>query len=162
MFFFFPPACDRHGQHHVFQQGQVGNQLEGLEDKSQVFTAKISPLFRCEPVQIQGVHHHLPPAGTIHGPHHRQQGGFSGTGLPGDGDELPVVNVKIHTIQGCDPVIACGICFAEVMYFNEVVCHSFFPLPKGVVKGFSGHRWDPCVRPSQPGKGWPEGLRPKP
>ena len=49
-----------HGEHHIFDHRQVGNELEGLEDKTEIFPPEVRKLLDGKLVDSNTVDHYLP------------------------------------------------------------------------------------------------------
>ena len=88
-----------HWQHHVFEQGQHGQELEELEDNTHV----LAPPDRHAPL-VHAVQHGLPdphpPRGRmINAGHHIEQGRFAAARAPNDADELPLIEDCVQALQ---------------------------------------------------------------
>ena len=94
------------GQLHVFQHGQLGDQVVLLEDEPQHFVPDLRLL-----VIIHGGYVHAPQmvgtaGGNIQTADDVHGGGFAGTGLAHNGYKLPLVDGKAHAVQGVNVLVA--------------------------------------------------------
>jgi hypothetical protein len=70
-----------------------------LKDKSDTSMPKVRLLAFRHVKYIFAVEVHRPCRGTIEGPDNMEQGAFSGSGSPDNGDQLSTLNLKIDALN---------------------------------------------------------------
>ena len=86
-------------QHHVFQCGQGGQQLERLEHETCQSSAQARAAIFIEGENIHAVEIHRAAAGRIQPGQQAEQGGLAGTGRAEDGEAVARFHGKIDFVQ---------------------------------------------------------------
>ena len=89
----------RQGQLHVLHRRQHRNQIEGLENESDILVAPVRDLAVAELAQIVPEHADLAAGRGIHRRDQVQQSGFTGAGRPHERHELALLDIDIHFFE---------------------------------------------------------------
>ena len=87
-------ARDLHRDGDVLKRGQRGDEMEELEDESDLFAPELRELVLAELRDVHAVDQHVPGAWRIEPGNQAEQRGLSAAGRPDDGDKLSVRDVE--------------------------------------------------------------------
>ena len=108
-------------QLHVLQGRQVLDQVVELEHEAHVIAPVGGELLFAEGRDLLAVQVHLPLGRSVHAPQNVQDGGLPRAGSAYDDAELPLLDLKVHIVQGRDLHLACLIHFFHVLKAHESV-----------------------------------------
>ena len=90
------------GQHDVFERGEVGDQVELLEDEADFFRPGAVQILGGDAGHVFAIEPDLARGGTIQAADQVGESGLSGTGGAHDGQPLAGLNLKRNVIQRAD------------------------------------------------------------
>jgi hypothetical protein len=90
---------EEEGEFDVFNGGEGGHELEGLEDEADLVAADASELGGCEGGGGLAEEEDVTGGGEVHGAGEVEEGGFAAAGASGEGDELAAMDVEGQMIE---------------------------------------------------------------
>jgi hypothetical protein len=110
-------------EHDVFQGGQVGDEVEGLEDEAEILAPEIGQLLLAEGIEVDTVHPYLAGAGVAESAENGQKGALTRTRWPHDAEKGPLRHAQVDPFQGLHTVRLTGVVFFQSADFDK--CHDF-------------------------------------
>src|SRR5215475_6365809 len=83
-----PAASEFHRQEHIFKGGEIGDEVEGLKDKSNMLTAKVGLLPGGDADDINTINHDGARGGIVQSPQQIEERRFATPAWSGDGNKL--------------------------------------------------------------------------
>ena len=103
------------GEHDVFERGEVGDEVELLEDEADLFGAEVIEGGGAHGAGVGAVDAELAAGGLVEAAEEIDEGAFAGAGGAGDGDPLAGDDREGGVGQGADGAGAAGVVAGDVV-----------------------------------------------
>src|SRR5690606_10710218 len=107
------------GEFDVFECGGARNEVEALEDESQVVAAQQGELVVGEVGDIESAEVVASGGGRIQAADDVHGGGFAGAAGAHDGDKFAVIDAEVDAVEGTDFGVAAAVDFVDVGHFDD-------------------------------------------
>ena len=119
------------GQDDVFVYTEHRDQIEALKDEADFSSAKNRQLIIFQGENVFSGHSDGPFCGAVQSADHVQECGLSAPGSAHDGDKLPFLHRKIHSVQRFYAGVTRSVIFPKLFCLQD--CHMVLPPKKNKI-----------------------------